>query len=64
MNCWIKYRCNCGIKKVEVEISKKRFIDDSYFLKCDKCRWRCEILSVKNEREWKIDTILEKIKED
>lgn len=64
MKCWVKYRCNCGIKETSVKLSKKRFIEFNYFLECHECGWRCETLSVKNEREWKIDSILEKIKED
>jgi len=67
MTIHIKILCGCqkpNERWVGIKISKKRFIEENYFICCDKCDWRCQILEIKNEREYKLDKILDKIKED
>jgi len=60
-------KCGCKDsteKWVGIEMSKKQFIESNYFLSCDECDFRCKILEIKNNREYKLDKILNKIKED
>ena len=64
MSIWIKIRCDCGKRWVSIDMSKKRFVEDNYFINCDRCDWRCEMLEIKTEREYKLDKIMGKIKED
>jgi len=61
----IEIECNCGVREISWgSVSKKQFIRDNYFVECSECDFRCKILSVKNDREIKIEKLLDKIKED
>ena len=61
MTTHIKIKCNCGERWVSVKRSKKKFIEGNYYVNCTQCEWRCEMLEIKNEREMKLDAVLNKI---
>ncbi len=64
MKIWINIKCSCGIRYVPFpNMTKKKFVGDVYFVDCDVCGERCEIINIKNDREIKIDNLMIKIKE-
>ena len=65
MKLWINGKCPCEIRWTGISnMTKKRFIEDNFFLRCEKCGCRMEILFIKNDREKKIESILKKISKD
>ena len=62
---YVKLKCNCGHKEYNTDRHTKKVLwNDLSVLKCKDCDGFFDILSIQNDRELKLDSILSKIKED
>jgi len=59
----VKLKCKCGIKKFSTDqVSKKDILNLNYRIDCSICEYKCEVLSIKSEREVKLNKIMKRIK--